>query len=211
MMARFDRTTALGAGAALVALLGVTAWAVMPAGDDRFADCRTTRIMGGSGAIGGPFTLVSETGATVTDAEVITEPTLLYFGYTFCPDVCPLDASRNAAVTDILAEKGVAVQPVVVSVDPDRDTPARLAEWTDYLHPKMLGLTGSVEQLSAATRAYRAYFSVPADRSEPDYVVSHSRMTYLVLPGTGFVELFDGDVAPEAMADQVACFVAHGV
>jgi protein SCO1/2 len=207
-MKAFDRTTALGVGAALVALIAVSAWAVWPRGDDAFADCRSSRIMGGSGAFGGPFTLVSETGATVTDTEVMTEPTLLYFGYTFCPDVCPLDAARNAEATDLLAERGVSVTPVMVTVDPGRDTPERLAEWTDYLHPKMLGLTGSTEQVAAAARAYRVFFQVPADTSKPDYVVGHSRFTYLILPGHGFVELFDGEVPAERMADQVACFAS---
>ena len=115
-------------------------------------------MAGGSAQIGGPFELVSETGETVTDADVIDKPTLIYFGYTFCPDVCPLDAARNAAAVDILEERGDMVKPVFISVDPARDTPEVLAEFTDYLHPRMVGLTGSPEQVRAASKAYRTYY-----------------------------------------------------
>jgi protein SCO1 len=71
----------------------------------------------------------------VTEADVITKPSLVYFGYTFCPDVCPFDMARNADAVDLLAERGYDVQPVFISVDPERDTPERLAEFTDFMHP----------------------------------------------------------------------------
>ena len=82
--------------------------------EDAFAQCRSTVIAGGSDAIGGPFELITEDGELVTSEALITEPTLLYFGYTFCPDVCPLDTLRNAEVVDILAERGEAVLPVFI-------------------------------------------------------------------------------------------------
>lgn len=208
-MARIDRSVAIAGAAFLVAVIGGTTWLVWPMGGDAFADCRATAIMGGAGAIGGPFTLVSETGQTVTDTDVMTEPTLLYFGYTFCPDVCPLDTQRNADAVDLLEERGIEVQPVMISVDPQRDTPDRLKEWTDYIHPRMLGLTGSPEQIKAAAQAYKVFYQVPKDTSAPDYVVGHTRQTYLVLPKHGFVELYGGEVSPQRMADSVACFVSH--
>ncbi len=175
--------------------------------DDPFAQCRASNVAGGGAEIGGPFELVDETGETVTDAEVIDKPTLIYFGYTFCPDVCPLDAARNAAAVEILEERGEIVKPVFISVDPARDTPEVLAEFTDYLHPRMVGLTGSPEQVRAASRAYRTYYQAQDSDDDEFYLVDHSTMTYLSLPGHGFVEFFRRDASAEQMADRVQCFV----
>ncbi|SIO49601.1 protein SCO1/2 [Rhodovulum sp. ES.010] len=175
-------------------------------GQDRFAACRSGGIGGDPSLIGGPFTLVSETGRTVTEADVITGPTLLYFGYTFCPDVCPLDNARNAAAVDLLDAQGYEVTPVFISVDPDRDTPEVLAEFTGYMHPRMLGLTGSPEQVKAASRAYRTFYQVQ-DPEDDYYLIDHSTFTYLAFPGLGVLEVFSRGTTPEEMAERVACFV----
>lgn len=204
------RTIAIAAAA--IAVAGLGAMYVAGFGDadseDRFAQCRASNVAGGAAQIGGPFELVSETGETVTDKDVIDKPTLIYFGYTFCPDICPLDAARNAAAVDLLEERGHMVKPVFISIDPKRDTPEVMAEFTDYLHPRMLGLTGSEEQVRAASKAYRTYYQAqePEDGAEEFYLVDHSTMSYLSLPGHGFVEFFRRDVTPEQMADRIACF-----
>lgn len=179
--------------------------------DDQFAQCREGQVAGGASAIGGPFELVSETGETVTDKDVLTEPSLLYFGYTFCPDVCPMDTSRNAEAVEILETNGKVVQPVFISIDPARDTPEVMAEFTDYLHPRMLGLTGSPAQIKAASQAYRTYYKKqePEDGDEEFYLVDHSTFTYLTLPGHGFVEYFRRDVTPDQMAERVGCFLEN--
>lgn len=201
------KAAAAAAVAAVVGLVGGMVWFTQgPRSDDPFAVCREGTVAGGAGAIGGPFTLVDETGATVTDADVITQPTLIYFGYTFCPDVCPVDAARNAEAVDLLEARGIPVTPVFISVDPTRDTPEVLADFTDMLHPTMIGLTGTEAQVQAASKAYRTYFRI----NDPDadyYLVDHSTFTYLVLPVVGFVEFFRQDVTADQMADRVACFV----
>lgn len=203
-----DRTVAIVGGSAITTLVIASLLVLRPWGaGDPFADCRNTVIAGGSASIGGPFTLYDETGATVTDQDVIKGPTLIYFGYTFCPDVCPVHMTRTAEAVAELEEKGIMVTPVLISVDPDRDTPERLAEWTDYLHPRMLGLSGTRDQIDAVTKAYRMQYSVPADRSSPDYTVDHMTLTYLMMPGYGFVELFSGNESPEGMAAKTECFV----
>jgi protein SCO1/2 len=98
------------------------------------------------------------------------------------------------------------VQPVFISIDPERDTPEVVAEFTDYLHEDMLGLTGSLEQVKAASQAYKTYFKKqPAD--DEFYFVDHSTFTYLVMPETGFAEYFRREVEPDQMADTVACFM----
>lgn len=195
------------AAAALVAVIGGSvAWTFLRAPDDAFAQCRDSSVAGGAGAIGGPFTLVSETGMTVTEADVITKPSLVYFGFTYCPDICPYDAARNADAVDILAERGIDVQPVFITVDPDRDTPERLTEFTDFLHPQMVGLTGSAEQVRAASQAYKTYFR-KQDGDDEFYLVDHSTFTYLVLPGHGFVEFFRREATADQMAESAACFI----
>jgi protein SCO1/2 len=201
--------TRLYAGLALAAVVAALGgmWAytqLQP--DDRYAQCRSSTVAGGTAAIGGPFTLVDQTGRTVTDADVITKPSLVYFGYTFCPDVCPLDTARNALAVDFLVERGLDVQPVFISVDPRRDTPEVLAAFADNLHEDMIALTGSEEQIRAASQAYRTYYRI--NESDDDfYLVDHSTFTYLVFPEEGFVEFFRRDTTAEEMADQVACFV----
>ncbi len=198
--------------AAAVVVLGLGAFYLLglgPQDEDRFAQCRASNVAGGSGQIGGPFTLVSETGETVTDKEVIDQPALIYFGYTFCPDVCPLDNARNAEAVEILEGRGKIVKPVFITIDPKRDTPEVMAEFTDYHHPRMLGLTGSEEQVRAASQAYRTFYQAhePVAGEEDFYLVDHSTMTYLSLPEHGFVEFFRRDVTAEEMAERVKCFI----
>lgn len=199
--------TGIIVGAAVVAAVlgGGAAYLALSGGADRFAECRASSVSGGAGAIGGPFTLVSETGETVTDEDVITKPTVVYFGYTFCPDVCPFDAARNADAADILAGRGYDVGTVFISVDPARDTPERMAEYTDFMHPDMIGLTGSPEQVRAASQAYKTYYNAE-DTDDEFYLVDHSTFSYLVLPEHGFVEFYRRDTTAEQMAVSVACF-----
>jgi len=196
-------------GAVGVTVLGGIAASVLlrPGDADRFSQCRASQVAGGD--IGGPFELVDGAGVTVTDADVITEPSLVYFGYTFCPDVCPFDVARNAIAVDLLAERGVSVTPVFISVDPNRDTPEVVASFADNMHPKMIGLTGSPEQVRAASQAYKTFYQVSGDLDDPYYLVDHSTMTYFVLPRHGFVEFFRRDATPELMAETVACFAEN--
>ena len=204
------RLAALAGGILLVAVLGGTlGYTLFARGpSDRFETCRSSRIAGGADQIGGPFTLLDAEGATVTDADVITKPTLLYFGYTFCPDVCPLDTMRNAEAVEQLAARGIDAQGVFVSVDPGRDTPEVVGAFAENFSDRMVGLTGTPEQVQAASRAYRTYYRLGEDAAEnPYYLVDHSTFTYLVLPGAGFVELFRRDDTADDIATRTACFV----
>ena len=137
---------------------------------------------------------------------MITEPSIVYFGYTFCPDVCPMDSARNADAVDVLAERGISVTPVFISIDPDRDTPEAVGDFAENLHEKMIGLTGSLDQVKAASKAYKTYFK-KNEGDEDYYLVDHSTFSYLVLPEDGFVEFFRRDETAEQMADKTACFI----
>ena len=198
------------AGLAVVAvagLLGGTAFvAWQQRANDPFADCRSSAVAGGGGDIGGPFTLVDEDGKTVTDKDVLAKPALVYFGYSFCPDVCPLDGARNAEAVDLLKAKGLNVTPVFISIDPERDTPVVLKDFTANLHPDMIGLTGTLEQVQAASRAYKTYFK-KQDSGDQYYMMDHSTYTYLMLPGSGFADFFTRDDTAAQIADRAACFI----
>lgn len=196
--------------AATVAIAGLgAAWiATQKQDSDLFASCRNSTIAGGAGAIGGPFELVNATGETVTDTDVVTEPTLIYFGYTFCPDVCPLDNARNAEAIDILADDGVSATPVFISIDPERDTPEVMGEFSEIIHDKLIGLTGSPEQVKAASKAYKTFYQ-KQDGDDEYYLVNHSTYTYLVLPEHGFVDFFKREETAQQMADRVGCFVEN--
>ena len=193
------------AAIAAAVLVGGSWLATRDVNPDQFAQCRASAVAGGT-AIGGPFELVNAKGETVTDKDVINEPTMVYFGYTFCPDVCPLDVSRNAEAADFLAEGGQSMTPLFISIDPNRDTPEVVGDFAFNMHEKMIGLTGSPEQVKAASQAYRTYYKAhPAD--DEYYLVDHSTFSYLVLPEHGFVEFFRREIGAEDMAKTVGCFI----
>jgi protein SCO1/2 len=196
----------IAAGTVAAFLAASLAFVLLGRGDDPFAPCRSSTVAGGAGAIGGAFTLLDQNGRPVTDAEVIDRPALVYFGYTFCPDICPFDIVRNADAADLLAEAGHEVRPVFITVDPARDTPEVLADFAANIHPAMIALGGSAEQVAAAAKAYRVFYSAHSDEGEY-YLVDHSTFTYLVLPGHGFVEFFRRDLPAEDLARQAACFL----
>ncbi len=205
-MIRLYSVLALGFIAALLGGLGYMVFSGSQSGD--FAQCRGTSITGGAGAIGGPFELVNHNGEVMTEADFADRPTLLYFGYTFCPDVCPLDTARNAQAVDLLTERGMEVTPVFVSVDHERDTQEALAEFVRFMHPEMIGLTGSEEQLREAARAYRVYFA-RQDTEDEFFLIDHSTFSYFLLPGHGFVDIIRRDQSPEQVADTLACFIQN--
>ncbi len=193
------------ASAAVLAAVGMVGgtWLYTKRAADAFSDCRAGQV---SGSIGGPFTLVDQTGATVTDKDVLTEPALVYFGYTFCPDVCPLDNARNAEVADILEERGVLVTPIFITIDPERDTPEVLADYAANFHPRMIALTGSDAQVKGASMAYRTFYQKQS--SDDDYyLMDHTTFTYLMMPKTGFADFFPREMTADQVADKVSCFV----
>ena len=196
------------AATAVAVFLGASAWYVVAnRSDDVFAECRQGQVAGGD--IGGPFTLVDTSGKSVSDADVLTKPSLVYFGYTFCPDVCPLDMARNVEAVDKLEAQGIDVTPVFISIDPERDTPDALADYASNMHPKLVALTGSPEQVKVASQAYKTFYK-KRETGDDYYLMDHSTFTYLMLPGTGFVDFFRQEVTSDKMAESVACFVKAG-
>ncbi len=195
----------IGGGAVAGLAAAALAVSAMVAPSNPFAPCVEAQL---AEHLGGPFELTDETGQRVTDTDVFAQPSLVYFGYTYCPDVCPIDNVRNAEAADLLAAQGMDLQPVFISVDPKRDTPEVLAEFTDFMHPEMLGLTGSTEELAAVAQAYKTYFATPdAEEGDEYYLVDHSTYTFLVLPGHGTVDLVRRDEAADVVAERAACII----
>lgn len=169
-----------------------------------FSKCRAGQV---AGNIGGSFSLINEDGIVVTDIDVIKGPSLIYFGYTFCPDICPLDTYRNAEAVTLLEEDGYDVTPIFITFDPVRDTPEVLKQFTDYMHPKMVGLTGSIDEIKKVAKKYRVYFKKQNTDDSENYLVDHTAFTYLVLPGIGFVDFFRRELTAEQLAEKVSCFI----
>ncbi len=154
--------------------------------------------------IGGPFTLTDHAGARVTSATLIDGPTLIYFGYTFCPDICPVDVAVMASAVDLLAGQGIDVTPVFVTIDPARDTPEALAYYAEAMHPEMVALTGTEAEVRAAADAYLVYYQrVDLEESAAGYLMSHSTFTYFVMPD-GLKALFRNNFPPEEMVGEIA-------
>jgi len=167
--------------------------------------CSAGAVAGGD--IGGSFELLDKDGNLVTDTDIITEPTLVYFGFTFCPDFCPMDMTRNSQAVDLLAEEGISATPLFISIDPERDTPEIVGDYAFNFHDKAIGLTGSAEQVDAASKAYRTFYQKD-DSGDPDYyLMQHTTLTYLTLPEIGFVDFFRNTNTAEEVAETVSCFV----
>lgn len=165
--------------------------------------CSPAGVIAGNATIGGPFELVTHKGVAVTEKDVITGLSLVYFGYTFCPDICPLDMARNLEAVDILAESGINMTPVFISIDPARDTPQVLSDYVDVMHPKMIGLTGTEVQVKVASKAYKTFYSKNGDGE--DYFMDHSTFSYLMSPD-GFLDYMSRDMTPEQVAKKAACY-----
>ncbi|KJS35559.1 MAG: electron transporter SenC [Rhodospirillaceae bacterium BRH_c57] len=158
----------------------------------------------GTAAIGGPFTLVNGDGKTVTEADFRGQYMLIYFGYTFCPDVCPSTLGTVGRALDMLpADKAAKIEPVFITVDPERDTPKMVGEYVSHFHPRFHGLSGSPEQVRAATQAYRVYAAkVEEDPNDPTaYLMDHSAIAYLMGPDGTFLTHLSHGLTAEQVAE----------
>jgi protein SCO1/2 len=159
----------------------------------------------GVAAIGGPFALIDEGGRTVTEADFRGQPLIVYFGYTYCPDVCPTTLTTIAEALDLLGDKGHDIAVLFITVDPERDRPENVGEYARVFHPQIVGLTGTTDQVAAAARAYRVYFAKAAQNPDDpeDYLVDHSAYTYLMGRDGKFLTHFPHGVSAKDMAERI--------
>lgn len=158
-------------------------------------------------SLGGPFTLIDPKGNEVTDEDLLGSYTLVYFGYTFCPDVCPTGLQTAATALELLPlRKSNKVISLFITVDPERDTPEVMGEYVQHFHKSLVGLTGSPEQIQQAAKSYRVYYKkvVEKGKESEDYLVDHSAFQYLMGPDGKFLTHFRHDVTADEMAVQLA-------
>lgn len=154
--------------------------------------------------IGGAFALTDQAGKARTDRDFRGKYLLVYFGFTFCPDVCPTDLQAIGLAMDQLGAKADAVQPLFVTLDPARDTVEQLAQYVPLFHPKLVGLTGSEAAIAATAEAYRVYFRrVPFEKNPADYTVDHSAFVYLVDPDGKYLGFFPPGTPAERMVEMI--------
>jgi protein SCO1/2 len=155
-------------------------------------------VMWGKEPIGGPFTLVDTDGRSRNSEEFRGQLLLVYFGFTYCPDICPTDLQAMGLALDQLGEGGSAVQPLFITLDPERDTREHLGEYVKLFHPRLIGLTGERADVTKAADAYRVYYAkVPRDG---DYTIDHSSFVYLMGRDGSFLGFFPPGTPPERMA-----------
>ncbi|HYE50875.1 MAG TPA: SCO family protein [Azospirillaceae bacterium] len=153
--------------------------------------------------IGGSFSMVDHTGKPVTEADYAGKYKLMFFGYTFCPDICPTELQVVAQALDQLGGDAAQVQALFVTIDPERDTPAQMAEYVGLFHPAITGLTGTPEQVAAMAKSWRVY-AAKAPGGDPDaYIMDHSTYTYLMAPDGTLVTVFARGTGPEEMVRAV--------
>lgn len=187
--------------AAVVVVVAATAgrYMMMPGGEGGGdgAQSQATRVQ-----VGGPFTLTDHTGKRVSEKDFAGKYMLMYFGYTYCPDVCPTSLSVMAEALDQLSPEQLAkVVPIFVTVDPERDTPEVMASYVPHFYATMVGLTGSQDEVKAAARAYKAFYAkVNADAPDGNYTMDHSSITYLMGPDGLYVTHFNHGTEAAKMA-----------
>jgi protein SCO1/2 len=156
---------------------------------------------GAQAGIGGPFALVNGDGRAVTDQDFRGRWMLVYFGYTFCPDVCPTSLTVVAGALDQLAPAELdKIVPVFITVDPARDTAAVMKDYASAFHPKMVGLTGSDAQVAAVMKAYKVYAARAKGGDDATYTVDHSSILYLMGPDGRFVAHFPHGTTADDLA-----------
>ncbi len=160
----------------------------------------------GDANVGGPYTLVNQDGETVTQASFVGTPHLVFFGFTYCPDVCPMGLQQMGAALDELGKDKTKIQPILISLDPERDTPELMAQYitANGFPENLIGLTGTPEQVDVAVKAYRVYAKkVSLGEDVDDYTIDHTSYIYLMDKNGKYAAVFTKHDSPETIAAQI--------
>jgi protein SCO1/2 len=165
-------------------------------------------VASGTALIGGPFKLVDGNDKPVTDAAFRGKLMLVYFGYTFCPDVCPTELSTISDALDELKQKADGLVPMFITIDPARDSPEVMKNYVAHFSPRLIGLTGTPDEIAAAAHAYRVYYAkVPAKDGGNDYLMDHSSFAYLMDRDGKYITHFAPGTSAEEMAATIAKYL----
>lgn len=180
------------------AIGGLAAFLASPTMRERLSP---QNISVGQALVGGPFSLVDQTGKRVTEADFRGKYMLIMFGFTYCPDICPSGLQVMSAALEQVGPKADQIVPVFVSVDHERDTPEQLALYVKSFHPRLVGLSGTAAEIAAAAKAYRVYYKKVADeKSTAGFTYDHSALIYLMGPDGRYVTHFSHATGPDALA-----------
>ncbi len=158
----------------------------------------------GTALVGGPFTMLNQKGETVTDKTYLGKPMLLFFGFTFCPDVCPTELQVMSAALAELGDKGADIQPIFVTIDPERDTPAVMASYVSNFGDRFIGLTGSAAQIAEMAQVYRVFYARQENKADPqNYQMDHSAIIYLMGTDGKFLKHFSYSTDAKALAEGI--------
>jgi protein SCO1/2 len=183
---------------------GLAALLLFPAAREKLLPGGNVRALG-QALIGGPFSLTDHTGKRVTDRDFRGRYMLVFFGFTFCPDVCPSGLQTIAAALDKLGPKAKEITPLFITVDPERDTPAQLATYVESFHPRLVGLTGTPAEIDAVIKAYRVYAKKVVDpKSTAGYTFDHSTFIYVMGPDGAYRTHFTHATSVDVMAERLA-------
>jgi protein SCO1/2 len=195
---------------AMLLLFGSIATSSFAQHPERSAAELMDAVMWNREPIGGPFALVDQNSARRTDVDFRGKLMLVYFGFTYCPDVCPTDLLQMALAVDQLGQAGEMVQPIFITVDPERDTPEHLKEYVSLFHPRFVGLSGDVHAIGGAARAYRVYHKKVESDERPDYTVDHSAFIYLMGRDGEYLGFFPPGTSAKQLADDIRPRLAAG-
>lgn len=190
-------------------LAGIAAFAAHAQEPDQTVAARMMDdLMWGRGHVGGPFELVDHTGKKRTDADFRGKLLIIFFGYTYCPDICPTELLEISLAVDKLGAAGDEVQPLFISIDPERDTPAVLAQYVSSFHQRLIGLTGTPEQIRTLANSYKAYY---AKYTPPDggvYLIDHTGFTYLMDRAGKYLGFFPPGTSADRMVEIIRPYLA---
>jgi cytochrome oxidase Cu insertion factor (SCO1/SenC/PrrC family) len=166
-------------------------------------------LMWGRGHVGGPFDLIDQNGNRRTDGDFRGKLLIVYFGYTYCPDICPTDLTEIGLAVDKLGELGNDVQPLFISLDPERDTPDVLKHYVPSFHPRLIGLTGTPAQIRTVADSYMAYYAkyVPGDGGV--YLIDHSGLIYLMGRSGEYLGFFPPGTSADRMVEIIRQHLSH--
>ena len=189
--------------AGLLVAYGGGATSVVAQAPERSAAELMDAVMWNREPIGGPFALTDQNGARRTEADFRGKLMLVYFGFTYCPDICPTDLQQMGLAVDRLGRAGDMVEPIFITVDPERDTPEHLKEYLPLFHPRFVGLTGEATAIGEAARAYRVYYKKVAWDDGSDYTVDHSAFIYLMDRAGEYLGFFPPGTPAERLASTI--------